>query len=192
MDEVGIFRTTIGIESPVERGRVGELPDTLVDTGSEFSWAPRALLESLGINPERRQRFIVADGRHVERDIGFAIVHAGGVSAPDIVVFAEPGDMILLGVRSLEGLNLRVDVVGKRFIEAGPIITATRLVNPEAPDPAPQADFPESLQRLDVITLRRYFSDQCRPSGLPSISTRICTGHFASRRSKPSIRFPSS
>lgn len=124
MDEVGIFRTTIGIESAGVRGRVKELADTLVDTGSEFTWAPRTLLESLGINPERRQWFIVADGRRLERDIGFAIVHAGGVSAPDIVVFAEPGDMTLLGVRSLEGLNLRVDVVGKRFIEAGPIITA--------------------------------------------------------------------
>ncbi len=124
MDEVGIFRTTIGIESPDDRGRLRELSDTLVDTGSEFTWAPRALLESLGIRPERRQLFIVADGRRLEREIGFAIVHAGGISAPDIVVFAESGDMTLLGVRSLEGLNLRVDVVGKRLVEAGPIITA--------------------------------------------------------------------
>jgi predicted aspartyl protease len=124
MDEVGIFRTTIGIESPANRGRVSELTDTLVNTGSEFTWAPRPLLDSLGIKPERWQWFIVADGRHLEREIGFAIVHAGGVSAPDIVVFADLGDMTLLGVRSLEGLNLRVDVVGKRLVEAGPIITA--------------------------------------------------------------------
>jgi predicted aspartyl protease len=123
MDEVGIFRTTIGIESP-DRGRVTELADTMVDTGSEYTWAPRAVLTSLGINPERRQSFVVADGRRIERDIGFAIVHAGGISAPDIIVFAEPGDMTLLGVRSLEGLNLRVDVVGRRLVEAGPIITA--------------------------------------------------------------------
>jgi predicted aspartyl protease len=123
MDEVGIFRTTIGIESP-DRGRVMELPETMVDTGSEYTWAPRAVLTSLGIAAERRQSFIVADGRQIERDIGFAIVHAAGISAPDIVVFAEPGDMTLLGVRSLEGLNLRVDVVGKRLVEAGPIITA--------------------------------------------------------------------
>jgi predicted aspartyl protease len=123
MDEVGIFRTTIGIES-LSGGHVRELPDTLVDTGSEFTWAPRALLESLGIRPKRRQWFIVADGRRLERDMGFAIVHAGGVSAPDLVVFAESGDMTLLGAHSLEGLNLRIDVIGKRLIEAGPIITA--------------------------------------------------------------------
>ncbi len=124
MDEVGIFRTTIGIESPDQRGRISELPETLVDTGSEFTWVPRSLLHSLGIAAERRQAFIVADGRQIEREIGFAIVHAGGTSAPDIVVFAERDDMTLLGVRSLEGLNLRVDVVRKKLVEAGPIITA--------------------------------------------------------------------
>lgn len=123
MGEVGIFRTTIGIERP-DRGGVTELADTMVDTGSEYTWVPRAVLTSLGINAERRQAFVVADGRRIERDIGFAIVHAGGTSAPDIVVFGEPGDMTLLGVRSLEGLNLRVDVVRKRLVEAGPIITA--------------------------------------------------------------------
>jgi predicted aspartyl protease len=131
MDEMGIFRTTIGIESAAEPGRIAHLPDTLVDTGSEFTWAPRAIVESLGITPQRRQRFILADSRIVEREIGFAIIHAGGVTAPDFVVFGEPADTTLLGVRSLEGLNLRVDVGRKQFVEAGPIITAattSRLV----------------------------------------------------------------
>ena len=124
MSEMGIFRTTIGIESSSQRGQIQELADTLVDTGSEFTWIPRGVLDSLGIKPERRQGFMVADGRKIERDIGYAIVHAGGVAAPDIVVFAEANDLVLLGVRSLEGLNLRVDVVGKRLVEAGPILAA--------------------------------------------------------------------
>lgn len=124
VDEVGIVRTNIGIESPNERGRVAALTDTLVDTGSEFTWAPRSVLESLGIRPERRQVFVVADGRRIDRDVGYAIVHAGGFATADDVVFAEASDLVLLGVRSLEGLNLRVDVVGKRLVELGPIITA--------------------------------------------------------------------
>jgi predicted aspartyl protease len=123
--DVGIFRTAIGIESLLNRGRVHMLPDTLVDTGSEFTWAPSTVLESLGIGPERRQWFVVADGRRVERAIGFAIIHAGGVRTADHVVFAEQGDMIMLGARSLEGLNLRVDLVGKRLVDAGPIVTGS-------------------------------------------------------------------
>ena len=95
MAEVGIFRTTIGIESAAQRGRVHEFPDTLVDTGSEFTWIPRSVLESLGIRPERRQGFIVADGRTVEREMGYAIVHAAGVATADNVVFAEDGESCL-------------------------------------------------------------------------------------------------
>jgi len=36
------------------------------------------------------------------------------------VVFGESGDLTLLGARSLEGLNLRVDPVNKRLVDAGP------------------------------------------------------------------------
>ncbi len=32
----------------------------------------------------------------------------------------EPGDLILLGRRTLEGLNFRVEPVTKRLVDAGP------------------------------------------------------------------------
>ena len=59
-----------------------------------------------------------------ERSVGYAIVHAGGTETNDEVVFAEAGDMILLGARSLEGLNLRVDARSKQLVDAGPIVAA--------------------------------------------------------------------
>ena len=121
MDEVGIFRTTIGIEN-LARGAVRDVADALVDTGSELTWIPRSVLESIGVGVERRRAFIVADGRRVERDIGYAIIHAGGTSTVDEVVFAEATDFPLLGVRSLEGLNLRVDPVKKMLVDAGPVL----------------------------------------------------------------------
>ena len=82
------------------------------------------VLESLGITPQRKQGFIVADGRRIDRDIGYALVLAGGTEAPDLVVFAEPGDMVLLGAHSLEGLNLKIDPVRKELVSAGPVIAA--------------------------------------------------------------------
>ncbi|HXD22552.1 MAG TPA: hypothetical protein VN613_04275 [Gemmatimonadaceae bacterium] len=36
------------------------------------------------------------------------------------MVFAEPGDSVLLGARTLEGLNVRVDPLRKELIDAGP------------------------------------------------------------------------
>jgi predicted aspartyl protease len=110
------------IESTEHRGEVRTVESALVDTESEYTWVPREVLAELGIRPEHTQRFIVADGRQLERPVGIAIVHAAGAKAPDFVVFAEPGDMILLGARSLEGLNVRVDAQRKQFVPAGPIL----------------------------------------------------------------------
>jgi predicted aspartyl protease len=124
MTDMGTFRTAISIENVARRGELRTLADVLVDTGSEYTWAPREVLVALGIAPERTQRFVVADGRAIEREMGFAIVHAAGTFAPDFVVFAEPGDLVLLGARSLEGLNLRIDPMRKILIDAGPIVTA--------------------------------------------------------------------
>jgi hypothetical protein len=42
----------------------------------------------------------------------------------DEVVFAEPGDLALLGARSLEGLNLTVDSIRKKLVAAGPLPAA--------------------------------------------------------------------
>jgi predicted aspartyl protease len=122
MSDMGTFRTTIMIESVERRGEMRAIENALVDTGSEYTWVPSGVLADLGIRPEQTQRFVVADGRHLERQVGIAIVHAAGAMAPDFVVFAEPGDMILLGARSLEGLNMRVDAQRKQLVSAGPIL----------------------------------------------------------------------
>jgi len=82
------------------------------------------VLEELGIRAQRKQAFEVADGRRIERDIGYALVRAAGTEAPDLVVFAEPSDMTLLGAHSLEGLNLKIDPIRKELVPAGPVITA--------------------------------------------------------------------
>jgi hypothetical protein len=42
----------------------------------------------------------------------------------DEVVFARPGDLRILGARTLEGLNLAVDPARKRLIAAGPMPAA--------------------------------------------------------------------
>lgn len=118
--EMGTFRTAIQIENPARRGVLRTLDNVLVDTGAELSWIPADVLESLGIDRDKRLRFRQASGTVLERWTGFAIVHAGGTRTADDVVFGEPGDMVLLGARSLEGLNLRVDPIRKELVDAGP------------------------------------------------------------------------
>jgi predicted aspartyl protease len=123
MSDMGI-RTTIAIENPLERGTFREIPNVTVDIGSEYTWVPRRELEALNIAHVRTARFTSAAGRVLERWIAFANIYVGDTSAPDIVVFAEVGDMTLLGARALEGLNLRIDVVTKTLVPAGPMPAA--------------------------------------------------------------------
>jgi predicted aspartyl protease len=117
---MGTFRIAVEIENPMRAGVRRALADVLVDTGAELSWFPAEMLESLGIERHTTWRFRQADGTILERWTGPAFVHAAGRRATDDVVFGEPGDLILLGARSIEGLNLRVDPVRKRLVDAGP------------------------------------------------------------------------
>ncbi len=59
----------------------------------------------------------------------------GKYTTTDEVVFAAKGDLLLLGARTLEGLNLRVDPLRKELIEAGPVPAA------------PMADYTEEEAR---------------------------------------------
>jgi len=119
-DDMGSFRINIEIENPAAPGRREVLRDVLVDTGAELSWFPAPVLEALGIRRRKVWYFRQADGTVLTRWTGSAWIYAAGTSATDDVVFGEPRDLVLLGARSLEGLNLRIDPVRKTLVDAGP------------------------------------------------------------------------
>ena len=122
MDDMGIFRTTIGIQ-PLDGGlEPRQLHDVIVDTGSEYTWIPSSVLDELGVSRRRQQRFRLADGSVIARDLGYAIVHAGGTEAPDLVVFGEESDETLLGAHSIEGMNLKLDLASRQLVPAGPVL----------------------------------------------------------------------
>jgi predicted aspartyl protease len=118
--DMGTFRVNVEIENPARPGVRRAIGAVLVDTGAELSWVPAELLESLGIERYTRWHFRQADGTILERWAGATFVHVAGKRATDDVVFGEPGDLALLGARTLEGLNFRVDPVTKRLVDAGP------------------------------------------------------------------------
>lgn len=117
---MGSFRVDVEVENPLRAGVKRVVRSVLVDTGAELSWFPADVLESLGIERRKTWRFRQADGTVVTRWTGGASVYLSGIWTVDEVVFGERGDLVLLGSRSLEGLNLRVDPVNKRLLDAGP------------------------------------------------------------------------
>ena len=120
MDDMGAFRIDIDVENPGRRGERRRVSQALVDTGAELSWVPGDILRSLGVEPIKQWSFRQASGQIIERWVGPVLIHAAGTVTNDDVVFGEPGDLVLLGSRSLEGLNVRVEPREKRLVDAGP------------------------------------------------------------------------
>jgi len=121
---MGAFRIVIQIENPARLGTRATVESVLVDTGADLSWIPATVLESLGIAREKTSQFREADGTVLERWVGGARIYAAGTFTLDDVVFGLPGDLTLLGARSLEGLNVRVEPTTKRLVDAGPVSAA--------------------------------------------------------------------
>jgi len=119
-DEMGSFRVDVEIENLARPGQRRTLHSVLVDTGAELSWVPAAVLESLGVERNNKWLFRQADGTILERWAGSVFITVAGKRAADEVVFGQPGDLTLLGSRSLEGLNFRVEPVTKQLVDAGP------------------------------------------------------------------------
>jgi len=122
---MGTFYTGCRIENHVDRDKGVRIAKALVDTGSEYTWVPGAKLEKIGVKREKKDlRFAMANGEVVPRSTGFAIIRVGREFTIDEVVFAEPGDLVLLGARSLEGLNLTVDSARENLVASGPLPAA--------------------------------------------------------------------
>lgn len=120
VDAMGTFRIDVEVEHPAQIGHRSFLHGVLVDTGAELSWFPSSILDALGVERKKIWHFRQADGTVLARSTGFVIVRVQGIETADEVVFGEEGDLVLLGARSLEGLNLRVEPVAKRLVDAGP------------------------------------------------------------------------
>jgi predicted aspartyl protease len=122
---MGTFFISCEVASHADRAKKVNIHKILVDTGSEYTWVSELLLRKIGIRPEKKDlAFVMADGRTITRQVGFAILRVQDVITTDEVVFAQPGDLQLLGARTLEGLNLRVDSRSKKLVAGGPLPAA--------------------------------------------------------------------
>jgi predicted aspartyl protease len=120
------FYSKCRLENPIDRARSVVVAKLLVDTGSEYSWVSHRTLDRIGIAREKKDvSFVLANGQHITRSVGFAIIRLDKFFTIDEIVFAEPGDLLLLGARTLEGLNLTIDPAGKKLVAAGPLPAAS-------------------------------------------------------------------
>ena len=119
---VSLFKVSVVARNTKDEQRVSAPAEVLVDTGSELTWLPRDLLAGIGVRPLRKRNCSAATQQLVTRETGYAILSAEGFETVDEVVFAEPGDVHLLGVRTIEGFGVMVDNIGHRFVATNTIV----------------------------------------------------------------------
>ena len=93
-----------------------ERVNALVDTGSTYSVMPASLLAQLDVARVDRQRFILANGQHIHRDIGETSVRIDGRIRTTLVVFSDEESQALLGAYTLEAFSLAADQVNRRLV----------------------------------------------------------------------------
>ena len=71
------------------RTRALRAGDALVDTGASYTVLPSRLLRGLGIVPHTSARFVLADGREIECDLGRAWIRVNDQEEFTLVVFGE-------------------------------------------------------------------------------------------------------
>lgn len=128
-NRMGTFYTSCRVENHVDRKKSVEVAKLLVDTRAEFTWINAETMKNIGVKREKKDyTFVMANGQQITRPVGFAIIHVGDAVTIDEVIFGEPGDLQILGARSLEGMNLRVDSRAKKLVAGGPILAAAQEV----------------------------------------------------------------
>ena len=101
------------------------VPRMLVDTGSEFTWIPAPVLKRAGISIAKKDlQFAMANGALITRSTGYVFIRVGAFETVDEVVFAQLGDLTLLGAHTMEGFGATVDPRRRRLVAAGPHVAA--------------------------------------------------------------------
>jgi len=122
---MGTFYTNCRVENHVDRKKSVNVAKLLVDPGAGFTRINAETLKNIGVKREKKDYiFVMANGQHITRAVGFVIIRLGNALTTDEVIFGEPGDVQILGARSLEGMNLRVGSRAKKLVAGGPILAA--------------------------------------------------------------------
>jgi len=105
---MGITNVEVTVAN-IEKPKKSLSGDFMVDTGAGFTVIPYSMSKKLDLKPTKTQKFTLADGTVVERDLSHAMIEINGDRAPSTVVIGKRGDSALVGAITLENMGLMVD-----------------------------------------------------------------------------------
>ncbi len=114
---MGLTHLRVTVRNPADAERCWE-GEFLVDTGAIDPLVPKRRLESIGLRPQGRRTYSLADGRQLEMDVAVAQLELLGDLVGSTVVFGPDDAEPLLGVTALESLGVEVDPANQRLNKA--------------------------------------------------------------------------
>ena len=111
---MGATHVTVRITNPAEPDRFWE-GLFLVDTRATDSLVPRPHLEAIGLKPEGKRLYELADGSEITVDIAVAKIEFMGEFVGGTVIFGEADAEPLLGMTALESVGIEVDSLNRRL-----------------------------------------------------------------------------
>ena len=111
---MGITQVTVTVSNPGDPKRRWE-GLFLVDTGSIDCMVPRNKLMEIGIKPEGRRTYELADGTEVALDVAVARIEFMGEIVGATVIFGKDDAEPILGVTALESVGIEVDPQNQRL-----------------------------------------------------------------------------
>jgi len=114
VERMSLTHLTVRVRNPRDPRRYSDVEDARRFT-SHLRRAAGAAARRLGIRPDGKERFTLADGSHVVRETGTAIFEIDGRRRGSPVIFGRRGDASLMGALTLEALGLMLDPLKRRL-----------------------------------------------------------------------------
>jgi clan AA aspartic protease len=96
-------------EGTVRGPRGEDTLEFLVDSGAMYSILPHDVWRKIGLEPKREQRFSLADGTVIRRQLSECVIRLTHGERTTQVILGDPGDQALLGVVTLEEFGLMLN-----------------------------------------------------------------------------------
>ena len=111
---MGATHVTVRITNPASPDKFWE-GLFLVDTGATDSMVPRQHLEAIGLQPEGRRIYELADGSDLTLDVAVAKIEFMGEFVGGTIIFGDANSEPLLGVTALESVGIEIDPLNQRL-----------------------------------------------------------------------------
>ncbi len=111
---MGLTQVTAAVSNPAEREQRWESL-FLVDTGAIDCMVPGNRLQEIGLVPEGKRTYELADGSEVVFDVAVARIEFMGEIVGVTVIFGNDNVEPILGVTALESVGIQVDPTTQRL-----------------------------------------------------------------------------